>query len=102
MKLHGFEQIIFLEFVRAGLWEKEIRISQYREVDYNIIMRLAEEQLVVGLITAGLKHVIDTSVPKEIVLQFVGQCIVDWLAIGIQLPEKLYLKLFRHQNVRGC
>lgn len=113
MKLHGFEQIIFLEFVRAGLWEKEIRISQYREVDYNIIIRLAEEQSVVGLITAGLEHVIDTSVPKEIVLQFVGQCIqleqqntAMNIFIGV-IVEKLrrsgvYTLLVKGQGVAQC
>ncbi len=35
-------------------------------------MRLAEEQSVIGLVTAGLEHVSDTTVPKEVLLQFIG------------------------------
>ena len=53
----------FLELVRAGLWEKEARLSQFGEVDYEEIMGLAEEQSVDGLVTAGLEHVTDVKVP---------------------------------------
>lgn len=63
----------FLELVRAGLWEKEALLLQFGEVDYEEIMHLAEEQSVVGLVTAGLEHVKDVKVPQEWVLQFVGQ-----------------------------
>lgn len=63
----------FFELVRAGLWEKETRLSQFGEVDYEEIMRLAEEQSVVGLVTAGLEHVTDVNVPKVELLQFIGQ-----------------------------
>ena len=41
----------FLELVRAGLWESEAQLSQFGKVDYAEVMRLAEEQSVVGLIT---------------------------------------------------
>lgn len=58
--------------LRAGLWEKEARLSQLGEVDYEEIMRLAEEQSVVGLITAGLEHVQDVKVPHKDLLQFIG------------------------------
>jgi len=63
----------FLELVRAGLWEKEARLLPFGEVDYKEIIRLAEEQSVVGLVTAGIEHVVDVTVPKEYVLQFVGR-----------------------------
>lgn len=66
-------QRAFFELVRAGLWEKEARLLPYGEVDYADIMRLAQEQAVVGLVAAGLEHVTDVKVPKEEVLQFVGQ-----------------------------
>lgn len=62
----------FFELVGAGLWEREARLSPHGEVDYNEIMRLAEEQSVVGLVTAGLEQVSDVTVPKEILLQFIG------------------------------
>lgn len=63
----------FFELVRAGLWEKGGQLSNISEVDYDEIMRLAEEQTVVGLVTAGLEQVKDVKIPKEVVLQFVGQ-----------------------------
>lgn len=65
----------FLELVRAGLWEKDAQLLPFGEVDYEEIMRLAEEQSVVGLVAAGLEHVTDVKPPKESVLQFAGQAI---------------------------
>lgn len=65
------QQALF-ELLRAGLWEKEVRLLQFGNIDYEKIYQLAEEQSVVGLIAAGFDHVIDTKVPQEEVLQFVG------------------------------
>lgn len=62
-----------LALVRAGLWEKEVRLSAFDKIDYDEIMRLAEEQNVIGLVTAGLEHVNDVKVPQEVLLQFIGQ-----------------------------
>lgn len=66
-------RITFFELLIAGLWEKEVRLSQYKDIDFNEIYRLAEEQSVVGLVVAGLEHVEDVKVPKEVALQFAGQ-----------------------------
>lgn len=63
----------FLALVRAGLWEKEARLLSFGEVDYEEVMCLAEEQSVVGLVTAGLEHVVDEKAPQEYLLQFIGQ-----------------------------
>lgn len=63
----------FFILLRAGLWEKDVQLSQFREIDLSEISRLAEEQSVIGLITAGLEHVVDVKLPQEDVLQFVGQ-----------------------------
>ena len=65
----------FLALVRAGLWETEVRLEPYGDIDFKTIYRLAEEQAVVGLVAAGLEHVADVKVPKEDVLQFVGQAL---------------------------
>jgi hypothetical protein len=64
---------VFLTLVRAGLWEKEARLLSFGEVDYPAVITLAEEQSVVGLVSAGIEHVTDLHVPKEYVLQIVGQ-----------------------------
>ena len=65
-------QQAFLQLVRAGLWEKEVRLSQYGDVDFDEMYRLAQEQSVIGLVAAGVERVVDIKVPKEIVFQFVG------------------------------
>ena len=63
----------FFALVRGGLWENEVQLSQYDNIDFSQVLKLAEEQSVVGLVAAGLEHVVDDKVPKEDVLQFVGQ-----------------------------
>ena len=68
-------QQAFFELLRAGLWEKDVRLSPYKVIDYSAIMRFAEEQSVVGLVAAGIEHVIDVKVPQVWALQFAGQAI---------------------------
>ena len=68
-------QQAFFELLRAGLWEKDARLSQYKNIDYSAILQLAEEQSVVGLVAAGLEHVVDMKAPQVIALQFAGQTI---------------------------
>lgn len=65
-------QQAFFELLRAGLWEKEARFSQYKNIDFSAIMRMAEEQSVLGLVIAGIEHVSDVTVSKDAILQFVG------------------------------
>ena len=64
--------LAFFALLRAGLWEKEVRLSDFGEIDYSAIMKLAEEQSVVGLITAGLEQVRDVKIPQSCLLQFIG------------------------------
>ena len=66
-------QQIFLELLQGGLWGKEVRLLPFGEIDYAAILKLAEEQSVVGLVAAGLEHVKDVKVPQEWALQFAGQ-----------------------------
>ena len=63
----------FLALVRGGLWETEARLSQYNDIDFSQVLKLAGEQSVVGLVSAGLEQVRDEKVPKEVTLQVVGQ-----------------------------
>ena len=51
---HNITQSAFFALLRAGLWEKEVQLLPYGEIDYSEVMRLAEEQSVVGLIAAGI------------------------------------------------
>lgn len=65
----------FLTLVEAGLWEKDVRLSQFKDIDYSEVFRLAEEQTVVGLVASGLEHVIDVKIPQESALAFVGSAL---------------------------
>jgi hypothetical protein len=62
----------FLALVRAGLWEQSVSLISYGDVDYEIVMNLAEEQAVEGLVTAGIEHVNDDNFPLEVKLQMIG------------------------------
>ena len=66
-------QEIFLLLLKAGLWKRDVELRNYGNTDFSEILRLAEEQSVIGLIAAGLEHVTDVRVPQEWTLQFVGQ-----------------------------
>lgn len=65
----------FLALARAGLWEKEIRLLPYGNIDYKEVYRLAQEQAIVGLVAAGLEYVVDTRIPQEVALTFVGEAL---------------------------
>ncbi len=106
-------QEAFFELVRAGLWEKEARLSQFNNIDYSCILNMAEEQSVVGLVTAGLERVVDVKVPQEWVLQFVGETLQieqqnkDLNAFVASLIEKLrqedvYAILVKGQGIAQC
>ena len=62
----------FFTLMKAGLWERDVNLLPFGKVDYEEVMRLAEEQAVTGLVTAGLEYVKDVPINKEILLQFIG------------------------------
>ena len=66
---------VFFALVRAGLWETDVKLAAYGEIDYETILRLAREQSIVGLVAAGLEHVVDVKVPQMWALQFAGETI---------------------------
>lgn len=105
--------IAFFHLLRAGLWEKDVRLAPFGDVNHDKLMHLAKEQSVVGLVTAGLEHVIDMNVPKEIVLQFVGQALQleqrnlamnHFVTVLIkQLRENgIYTLLLKGQGIAQC
>lgn len=103
----------FLSLVKAGLWGTDVEMGKYGTTDYEEIMRLAEEQSVVGLVTAGLEHVQDTKLPKDMLLQFVGQTIQleqqnlamnQFIASTIEKMRRagIYTLLVKGQGVAQC
>lgn len=71
MKLDNNQQAFFA-LVRAGLWEQDALLSQFGQIDFNKVYKLAEEQAVVGLVAAGIEHVTDVKLSQEMALTFVG------------------------------
>lgn len=106
-------QKAFFALLKAGLWEKEVSLSGYGEIDYSAVMQMAEEQSVVGLITAALEQVKDVKIPQEWTLQFIGctlqieQQNKELNAFVAQLIEKLrkedvYAVLVKGQGIAQC
>lgn len=108
----------FLELVRAGLWpEREFnssRVQEFKDVDWEDVYRLAEEQSVVGLIAAGIDSLGDKlNIPLELKLQIIGEALQVELqnkemnAFVARLIEKLrkedvYAVLVKGQGIAQC
>ena len=65
----------FLNLLRAGLWESEVRLFPFGVIDFDAVLAMAEEQGVVGLVAAGIEHVVDGRPAKKDVLQFIGRTV---------------------------
>ena len=112
MKLDN-NQRVFFALVKAGIWEQEAQLSQFNIVDYSEVLRIAKEQSVVGLVTAGIEHVPDVTVPTEKVVQFVGHSLqieqqnVAMNRFVAQLIDQLHQKdvyavLVKGQGIAQC
>ena len=106
-------QEAFFALVRGGLWEKDLQLSQFGKVDYDEVMLLAEEQSVVGLVTAGLEHVVDTKVPHDKLIPFIGRTLQieqrnkamnEFIAKLVEKMRKagIYALLAKGQSVAQC
>lgn len=66
----------FLALVRAGLWEHDVKLQSYEPIDYSVIYKLSVEQSVIGIVAAGLEHVVDVKIPKYTLMQFASDVLV--------------------------
>ena len=89
--------------MRAGLWKQEVQPSQFANIDYAEVYRLAEEQSVVGLIANGIDRfkfqVPSFKIPQEWALQFVGQTLQ--LEQQNQAMNEFVAQLVREMRVAG-
>ena len=103
----------FFALLRGGLWEKDVRLFLFGKIAYEEVMQLAEEQSVVGLVTAGMEHVKDVCVPQDSVLQFVGLTIQEeqcntamniFIADMVKRMRKadIYTLLVKGQGIAQC
>lgn len=65
-------QYAFLELVKAGLWECEVRSLHYEDVDFSQVYQLSQEQSAVGIVLAGLER-ISVKPPQDLLLQWIGE-----------------------------
>lgn len=63
----------FFALVQSGLWETDAQMASFGIIDFGEILRIAKEQLVVGLVAAGVEHIIDVKVPQVSALNVAGE-----------------------------
>lgn len=111
-KRYKVEQAFFA-LLRAGLWEQEVQLQPYGEVDFAEVLDLAEEQSVVGLVAAGIEHITDGKPQKKDVLQFIGRTVqleqrnqAMNCFIGVMVEKMrdagIYTVLVKGQGVAQC
>ena len=61
---------VFFALLRAGLWEQSVRLLPFEPIDFEAVYQLADDQSVVGLVAAGLEHVVDRKVTKPEAVSF--------------------------------
>lgn len=86
---------------------------QFGKINFEDIYRLAGEQSVVGLVTAGFEHIQDVKAPQEIVLQCIGESLqleqtnkamnqfIEKL-VGKMREADIYTLLVKGQGVAQC
>lgn len=67
------EYDVLLVLVRAGLWEKDVKLLSDDKIDYQKVLRLAQEQSITGLVAAGIEHVSNLHISKETSLLFASE-----------------------------
>lgn len=90
-----------------------MRLSPYGEIDFAEVLRLSEEQSVVGLVAAGIEHITDKKPQKKEVLQFIGRTVqleqrnqaMNYF-IGVMVEKMreagIYTVLVKGQGVGQC
>lgn len=117
--IHEINREQFFELLRAGLWSsfRPKILAHGVAVNWEEVYRLAEEQSVIGLTADGIdrskSQVSDFSIPKELVLQFIGSSLQieqqnkEMNAFVVDLIEKLreedvYAILVKGQGIAQC
>ena len=104
---------VFLALLKAGLWERELSLSNYGVIDFNEVYLFAEQQSVLGLAAAGIEHVIDIKVPQESTLMLVGNALqleqrnismntfVAWIVKKLR-EEGVFPLIIKGQGIAQC
>ena len=78
-----YNQKIFFELLKAGLWGGQRPVQEFKSlkvqdaVDWEKVYQLAQEQSVQGIVLSGLEELkakgIELSIPKVLLLQWIGE-----------------------------
>ncbi|MBR5033772.1 MAG: nucleotidyltransferase family protein [Bacteroidales bacterium] len=63
----------FFALLRAGLWQKEVRILPFEGMDFAKVYKIADQQSVVGIVAAGLEYITDTKPVKREIIPFISR-----------------------------
>lgn len=102
----------FFALIKAGLWEKESRLSLYDNVNWQVVYQLAQEQSVLGLVLAGVEHS-DIKPPQDELLQWIGEIQIveqqnkamnEFIAILMEKFRNIgvYALLVKGQGIAQC
>lgn len=93
---------VFLALVRAGLWEQDVWLLPFKRIEYKKIYQFAESQTVVGLVAAGLEHVVDSKVPQDVALSFVSATLqIEQRNVDINAFVAKLIKRLRRHDIYG-
>lgn len=107
----------FFELLQTGLWSSEVKLGVFKDVDFEDVFRLAEEQSVVGLVLEGIERSrIQKSsfrVPQQLLLQWIGEVQIieqqneamnEYVAVLFERlrEEGVYALLVKGQGVAQC
>lgn len=105
-------QEILLVLIKTGLWETEGQFSSTEGVDWDEVYRLASEQSVLGVVLAGIEHLI-VKPPQELLLQMIGEVqmieqtnkamnqFIEKLVGGMRKAD-IYTLLVKGQGIAQC
>ena len=121
---------MFFALLRAGLWERGVRLSKYETpgpstaasgaqslvagvLDTEAVYKIADEQAVVGIVAAGFEHVEDRKMQKAEVLSFLKKAVSiegrnmtmnDFVAslLGKMQAEGISALLVKGQGIAQC
>lgn len=107
---------VFLEFVKTGLFlGREAKSSVHSsDLDWDILYRIAEDQSVVGLVTAGIESLSASErFPQAVILPFIcstlqqeqrNKAMNEFIALLITLLRKndVYALLVKGQGIAQC
>lgn len=109
----SFNTSALFALLQAGLWEQDVSLSAFGELDISDIYSMAEKQRVEGLVAAGIEHVTDRKLTKQEVVPFIGRSVYlekrnrlmnrfIGTLIGKISAEGIYTLLVKGQGIAQC